>query len=578
MSTPGYPPPHQNYYAQQPRQPPQPQSQTAYTQHPSDTPYPYASGPVYPYASASVPSGYPPDPPAGAFPYDHSAQYAQPAYPNTVPYNTSAAAPYGYPAPINGNLDIPSGLPSGYSGSYNLPVSLIPAPNSYGQYPQQQQQQQQAYLPHHSVSPSLPQAYQQSVTPQNPPLTSASSALHPEAQPNPEIASPAPKAIKIKFKNLSQPTPPPVADMPTRRDSHNSYSAEQYSSTSGRHMRSTRAAATSYKEPGSDDSEEEVRPRGGRSKSGRNIKPPSRYAEPDEDDFENSMLTSPAVPATTTRSSRAKRRIVDPDEDEEEADDIPEPEDDEFTGSPVAPRLSFPSRPTRSSLAQAQLVTVPAEPEPKSLEQGLTGRRSTRSNGQRAKSRHSSADGESYHGTDSEPVSDEDEDEDDLDDFRGSRRAGTGRAGRTSRRDSFVVEDDDDYGSPPPRAKKQTRRAPARNGGRVTRNSTRQHDSEDEQPRKRNLRERANVVNYALPPADITAEMAAAGAADLRAVTESGPKRGGGGGRIGGSLTLRGVGMGFKMPGPPGRDVPQAMGDPDSSDSVSSSLLSRDAT
>jgi hypothetical protein len=436
---------------------------------------------------------------------------------------------------------------------------------TYRRYPQQQ-----AYLPHPPISPSFPQTAQSSLTSLDPSLPPVSSAPPPVNQPKPEAADPTPKAIKIKFKNPSQATSPPNADMPTRRDSHNSYSAEQYSATSGRHMRSTRAAATSYKEPASDESEEEVKPRAGRSKSGRNIKPPSRYAEPDEDDFENSMLTSPAVPAATARSSRSKRRIVDPDEDEEEeADDAAVEDDEEFTGSPVAPRLSFPSRPTRSSLAQAQLVPVQTEPDPESHEEAETGRRATRSNGRRARSRHSSADGESYHGSETESVTGDDDDEDDLDDFRGSRRTGTGRRGRSSRRDSFVVEDDDDYGSPPPRAKKRNRRAPARNTGRVTRNSTRQHDSEDEQPRKRNLRERANVVNYALPPADITAEMAAAGAADLRAVTESGPKKGGGGGRIGGSLTLRGVGMGFKMPGAPGRDVPQAMGDPDSSDSVS---------
>lgn len=566
MSNPGYPPPHQNYYAQQPPQPPQPQQpQQSYPQTPSAIHHPYPLDPAYSYGAPLPPTGYPVDPASGLFPYDPAAQYSQPAYETGTPYDPTPAAPYGYPGPIDRNLGRPSGLPSDSIGSYNPSVSPIPAPISYGQYPQQQ-----AYLPHPSISPSLPQASQSSTAFQTLPQAPAPSAPPTLDQPKPDVASPAPKAIKIKFKNPSQSTPPRNAEMPTRRDSHNSYSAEQYSATSGRHMRSTRAAATSYKEPGSDESEDEVKPRPGRSKSGRSIKPPSRYAEPDEDDFENSMMTSPAVPATTTRSSRSRKRIVDPDEeDEEEAvDDVPEDEDEELTGSPVAPRLSFPGRPTRSSLAQAQLVPVQPEPEAESLEPVSTGRRSTRANGQRAKSRHSSADGESYHGTESESVSGDDDDDDDLDDFRGARRPTTTRGGRTSRRDSFVVEDDDDYGSPPPRAKKQTRRAPTRAAGRVTRNSTRQHDTDDEQPRKRNLRERANVVNYALPPADITAEMAAAGAADLRAVTESGPKRGGGGGRIGGSLTLRGVGMGFKLPGPPGRDVPQAMGDPDSSDSV----------
>lgn len=148
-------------------------------------------------------------------------------------------------------------------------------------------------------------------------------------------------------------------------------------------MRSTRAVKASYTEQGSDESEEDFKPRvGGRSKSGRNLKAPSRYAggeEEDGDAFEDSMMTSPAVAtnasARSTRGGRLRKRVVDPSDEEEDAQGEV---DGDFNGSPVAERLSYPSRPTRTSLAQAQLVPVANDGQLESEEVVVESRRPTR--------------------------------------------------------------------------------------------------------------------------------------------------------------------------------------------------------
>jgi hypothetical protein len=261
-------------------------------------------------------------------------------------------------------------------------------------------------------------------------------------------------------------------------------------------------------------------------RSGRETKKPARLA--DEEDFEETMIeTSPVIGEVRRTSGRLRRRVHDPDDEDE--DDQPAP----------PKRNPFPPRSTRASLQVAPAPELgqagPSYINGESKPNGPT--RSSR----RGKSRHSSADAESFEPSEDDPVSDDDASEDPM--ARG-----------------FHDAEDDDFesrsSSPVRRTRASARRIPTR---RSARQSAR-HDSDDDfAGHKRNLRERPKV-NYELPPLDISAEILqnAIAGASRPGGRGTGSKRASAASRLGNWLPG----------GLAGRDLAQAMGDPDSSDSV----------
>jgi hypothetical protein len=145
--------------------------------------------------------------------------------------------------------------------------------------------------------------------------------------------------------------------------------------------------------------------------------------------------------------------------------------------------------------------------------------------------------------------------------------------------DEHSDELESDYGRPQPSRRKPARQARRPNTRTSTRSSARsrntrnrQLDMEEEDddgiPVKKRLRERKSAVNYALPPADLSAEILQDAIA-----TASRPNGRAAVGRANG-VRFGGV-AGKALPwSARGRDLAQAMGDPDTSDSVSSATYS----
>lgn len=246
--------------------------------------------------------------------------------------------------------------------------------------------------------------------------------------------------------------------------------------------------------------------------STRARKAPRRYHG--EDDFEDSMIADSSPPkVASTRAGRAARRrvIVDPDEAEE---DHAEP----YTnGEAVAEPVEEP-RPVRT-----------------------TGRLRGRKNGH------------APHNSDDDALS-----------FEPSE---SGKSTASETEAEQPIEDDEtfDESTPPPR-RAVTRRTVGRRAG--TRSSKRlaTADSEEEGA-TRNLRKRDSRPNYQLPPLDISAEIAQAEELNKAIAGASGP-RGGRRRNLGLGMQFGGLGGDSRLPWQmKGKDLAQAMGDPDSSDS-----------
>ncbi|ORY30784.1 hypothetical protein BCR39DRAFT_528294 [Naematelia encephala] len=271
------------------------------------------------------------------------------------------------------------------------------------------------------------------------------------------------------------------------------------------------------------------------TRSGRPTKPPPRYKADDE--FEDRMMeTSPIIPQNERRTSGRSRRKTYADLDEEDAEG-----EEEFIEE-VPQRKPFPPRPTRASM---NAIVAAAEAGP-SYNNGETQQKRNTRTPKRGKSRHSSADGDSFEPSITEATSEPD----DLSEDPMTRN---------------FDEDEDSYASasPPPRRtrSKARRSGPTR---RTTRQSARNHDSDDDVPVRRNLRERTSKVNYQLPPLDISAELASE---VIDNVSRPGGGRRGtvgfaGGTRFGAGAGRKGLPWSLK-----GQDLAQAMGDPDTSDS-----------
>ncbi|KIR36066.1 ATPase [Cryptococcus deuterogattii MMRL2647] len=373
-------------------------------------------------------------------------------------------------------------------------------------------------------------------------------------------------SIKIRIRPPLSPVaiPEMVSSRPTRRSSQ-VHQEEHTVSASGRPQRgATRLAATKaiYKEDDDelddaynsvdDDVDEEsdgvikVAP-AVTTRSGRIQKPPQRF----EDDFENApMSASPDMQSGgRIAGGKAKRRvIVDPDEDEEE--DAAPP-----------PRNAFPSRSARNSLASANADSAPHQPDTGTSYPN--GKSSLRSGGRTTtRTRHSSADADEFEPTGGEST-EEHASSDPL-----------GNYDEEPEEEDFVVSDDDDSGYGKRRSsRRRTTRATARNTRSTalpTRRSTRSSakaraldSDEDSSPHKRpNLRERTSRPNYHIPTLEeLSKEISTQ---EAIAAVAGGSGRAAGGFRGAGGVRYGGVGLPFAMRA---KDLTQAMGDPDTSDS-----------
>lgn len=284
------------------------------------------------------------------------------------------------------------------------------------------------------------------------------------------------------------------------------------------------------------------------TRSGRTQKAPQRY----EDDFEDAVTSASPEMRSGRRIARgkAKRRlIVDPDEDEE--------------GNAVPPpRNAFPPRSARNSLASANIDSALQQPDVGTSYPN--GKRSLRSDARAAtRTRHSSADADEFEPTEGEST---------------EGRASSdplGNYDEEPEEEDFVVSDDDDSGYGKRRSsRRRTTRATARNTRSTalpTRRSTRSSakaraldSDEDSSPHKRpNLRERTSRPNYHIPTLEeLSKEISTQ---EALAAVAGGSGRAAGGFRGAGGVRYGGVGLPFAMRA---KDLTQAMGDPDTSDSV----------
>ncbi|WVQ94294.1 hypothetical protein IAU59_001373 [Kwoniella sp. CBS 9459] len=294
------------------------------------------------------------------------------------------------------------------------------------------------------------------------------------------------------------------------------------------------------------------------TRSGRNPRMPQRYGEfgdHGEDDFENKIVpTSPPHPPSPhigarRTSTRAKRIIADPDEEEDEA---------YVESARPPPRNAFPPRATRASLGSA---SVPAAAPTVSAGPSYTNGHGKTRSGPRGRmtrrARHSSADGEDFE-PEEESASDDDQASSDplgnYDDDQEEDDMASYSEGRSPRKKKT-------------RNSGSARRAP--NARRTTRNSTKRRDDSEEEygAGRRNLRARTNRPDYHIPTLDEISKNELNMDEAIAAVSRPNGRLGG----VGGLGAGRKFGAGGASKGLPwsmkSKELAQAMGDPDTSDS-----------
>jgi hypothetical protein len=261
------------------------------------------------------------------------------------------------------------------------------------------------------------------------------------------------------------------------------------------------------------------------TRSGRTTRPPRRFSGEEEFRASGSVEQSPPV---RIKSSRSRKRVVDPDDDDHE-------EDGEADYNPSAQRK------TRASHASA--------PEAEHRQNG-TGRgilKRSRRTSEKRERRHDSKETDSFAPTES--VATESDSDDPLGDM------------------NEPSSDAEEEAYPPRRA---TRASTQNTNRRSTRNAARfQVEDEDfsESRPARTLRERKTQPNYAMPPLDISAELQSA-----EVLTgPQGPQTPGRNRRGLGAAARFMSAAGGLLPGlgGPRGGMGMTMGDPDSSDSVS---------
>ncbi|WWC57746.1 uncharacterized protein I303_100280 [Kwoniella dejecticola CBS 10117] len=578
-----------NTYPNQPNnRPPQPiyNSEYAYQSHPQQ-----GTG-----VHISADGGGPP------FPNHQNHQYytQQPGVINA--YNSPSQPVYPDPYSTYTQPDTYRQTYSQQSHSFSPQAHFLQSPQHQQQIPFHQSPTQFSGIPGHSASPVFPSLSPQATYPQpsispvsggidtslvwsqsipQQPLPSAAPVQQqvpkpaniPAAEPIPS-AAPSKSPLKIRLKIGSRSTSQDT-EMAGRSHRHAAVEEESYG-TRPRRGASQRAQAqmVSYKEEeedddfedaeGEDEGDAEGEAEDGApeyapeipiqtikaTRSSRTIKAPERYGN--EDAFEDKLMPSspPEIIETRRTSGRTRRVVVDPDEDEDDGDFKP------------APRNAFPARTTRTPIGSAHAVPVDVPTAGPSYSNGnaKSSRRTTR---QSSRVRHSSADAEEFEPTDDGSVSDdhvssddplgnygqeEEEDEDDLI----SRSSQESPRKRKTRRSGRNIN---------------TRSMPTRRSTRSARKKADQ-DSDDEYGGggKRNLRTRTSKPNYHIPTLDdLSKEISMAEA--MAAASRPNGRPGG----VGGLSTGVRFGAGGGKKGMPwsvkGRDLAQAMGDPDTSDS-----------
>ena len=321
----------------------------------------------------------------------------------------------------------------------------------------------------------------------------------------------------------------------------------------------------------------------GQRRSTRERKAPQKYAG--EDDFEERLAeTSPVAPSPQVRSrvgaKKKGRRVIDPDEDDDDYGAGEEGQDEDAIGeeetqteqfdTPVKPRRAFPPAPAQLAAAPntRRLSAAHAQAQITNGNGNSNGAYPTRSGGGRptrstrkTNQYGDSEDNHSFQPSGSDVGSGSDEESDDV----------LGRSMGESGDETATSDDDEDsYGKPRrsraarnqrqrQKQKQQSRRAaPGRSAG--TRQSARikagAMDDEDDEDYgggggrgggggggggRRNLRERKSQVNYALPPVDISMELAQQEVLGSEALNVAGV---GVGGRANGRNSLSGLGAG----------------------------------
>lgn len=441
---------------------------------------------------------------------------------------------------------------------------------------------QAAPLPH-SLAPELPLGHGLGPAIPQPVASDASTAAAP------------PKSLKIKLRVSRQPESATEigtqAGEMSRRSSANAaaVTAQQYSYSSGRPTRAARAEAN-YKmqqihddEPSDQDAEGEEE--ADEQDDGYDERD-NGYGQPEEVPYEDNQLSRNAKlhalqearksqrerkqpqrladsdiydTNQAARSSSGRRRSQRNEDDEEDGDQYAEQQEQEAY---QPPRNAFPSRTTRSTRAsEAQAPVADAglplfNDDSDDYREAKPARKAKKGKKRAAASQRSGygrSDAEdSFEPSDDDDGSDEDADSEDP--INGYEVDDDDDADRDE--DDFIVTS-----SPQSRRKQNSRsqRGPTRRSTRATAH----HDTEDESPgaKRPNLRAK-KAVNYALPPADISTELTGAMTNDAiaavskpngRARSAAGPSR------------FMNKTFSFNLGG---QDIAQAMGEPDSSDSV----------
>nr|ODN92346.1 ATPase [Cryptococcus depauperatus CBS 7855] len=392
--------------------------------------------------------------------------------------------------------------------------------------------------------------------------TSSQSLTASSDRPSTVTISPIP-IVKIHLRAPN--TPEDSTEMVSGRISRRSSQAHQEEPVSSRPQRDSKRRAIemiyeeedeelddAYGEPegdagGDDDGDFEVLTHTTTTRSGRAHKPPIRY----EENLDFKPVVSPeAQNAARPTRGRTKRRIIaDPDEDED--DNEPHP-----SGN------AFPSR-INGIKADSFIMANPAdhdeEHETQLFANGVSASGRPRRNSTRlaTRLRHSSADAEEFEPTDDDTPSED--------------HASSDALGNYDEADDFVV-DDDEGGYSKRRSSRRTTRSsarPSRSNVIPTRRSTRSsakarmEDTDEDLPHKRpNLRTRTSRPNYHIPTMDDLSKDISMQEA-MAAVSRPNGRAGGGLRGIGG-VRFGGTGLPFGMRG---KNLTQAMGDPDTSDS-----------
>jgi hypothetical protein len=590
-----------NYYQPQPFVDPNNRNQQYGNQVPSSAGRPLDAPPAhsYPYHNLEQPLDY------RTQPHPYQQAHFQTGQPNYTGGNLNSGPPYLHPTAAGQPVQHPHYYPRHTGQQYpvhppntfqNLQAPLhrsyspnIQAGSVSGFSPHLAQQPSFSPSPIPSPIPTQPQLQPQQdayIDPREPSVphidnTAGLSSIPPI--PTSAPASTAPAALKIKLNIASRtqtiPKAQPNDELSAKDNSMSRRASNGNESYGGRPARSSRGATRkSYADPESDedafpeegegeDYDDESIPREAvPARSSRNRHAPKRYAEEQaEDAYEvKPRHPGPNKHAVATRKSSRSSRSHPDSGDYGEALTGSGEQDPSSEVIVANRRKAFPPRAAPPAVADLFDDDDNGPPPPMESQDTQTDTPRTRRT-RNGKSRQSSEG--SFAPDQSDTHSEQSESDDPI-------------------ANDFIRHDDEDFDDDlesesdrPRRRQKQIRQVARRPATRTSARNTRarnrrqdRDDDDDEVPFTKRLRERKSAVNYALPPADLSAEI-------LQDAIASASRPGGGPGRpgVGRAGGVRfGAAAGKALPwSSRGRDLAHAMGDPDTSDSVSIIFLSR---